>query len=176
MLIAAYSNIKSKPGMMTKGTDDVTLDGINKEWFLEQSDAIRKEQYQPKPSRRELIPKPNGKVRPLGISSPRDRIIQQSMKMVMECVIEPSFLDCSHGFRPRRSCHSSKRSGKGVTWFIEGDIKSFFDNIDHQILAKLINKHFEDTRLRNLYWKFVKAGYMEWDNRKIKRSTTRGYR
>lgn len=55
----------------------------------------------------------------------------------------------------------SKRSGKGVTWFIEGDIKSFFDNIDHQILAKLINKHFEDTRLRNLYWKFVKAGYME---------------
>lgn len=107
MLIAAYSNIKSKPGMMTKGTDDVTLDGINKEWFLEQSDAIRKEQYQPKPSRRELIPKPNGKVRPLGISSPRDRIIQQSMKMVMECVIEPSFLDCSHGFRPRRSCHSA---------------------------------------------------------------------
>jgi len=171
MLIAAYSTIKSKPGMMTKGSDEITFDGISKEWFEEQSKIIQSEQYQPKPSRREFIPKPNGKTRPLGISSPRDRIIQQSMKMVMECMIDPTFLDSSHGFRPRRSCHSALkeiRSWKGVTWFIEGDIKAFFDNIDHQILAQLINKHFRDTRLLNLYWKFVKAGYMEWDQRKIK--------
>lgn len=118
MLKAAYAILKSKPGMMSKGTDEETLDGIDTKWFERQSELIRKEQYQPKPARRELIPKPNGKKRPLGISSPRDRIIQQAMKLVMECKIEPTFSNSSHGFRPRRSCHSALReirNWKGVT-------------------------------------------------------------
>jgi retron-type reverse transcriptase len=109
MLIAAYLEIKSKPGMMSKGSDDETLDGINLEWFFETSRILRTEKYQPRPSRRVYIPKPNDKKRPLGIGSPRDRIIQQAMKMVMECKIEPTFLDYSHGFRPKRSCHSALR-------------------------------------------------------------------
>lgn len=171
ILKAAYNKLKSKPGMMTKGSDEETLDGIDHKWFEECSRLLKTERYQPKPARREFIPKANGKKRPLGISSPLDRIVQQAMKMVIESKIEPTFLDCSHGFRPKRSCHSALkeiRNWKGVSWFIEGDIKSFFDNIDHQILATLLKNHFSDTQLNNTYWKFVKAGYIEWDHRKYK--------
>lgn len=155
---------------MTEGVDKETLDGINDNWFEEQGERLRNEKYQPKPSRRIYIPKANGKRRPLGISSPRDRIIQQAMKMVLECKIEPTFLDCSHGFRPNRSCHSALkeiRKWKGASWIIEGDIKGFFDNIDHHILANNLMEHFKDVRLMNLYWKFVRAGYIEWDTNKI---------
>lgn len=169
-LRAAYADLKSKPGMMVKGTDKITLDGINEKWFEKTSEALRKEQYEFKPVRRVYIPKANGKKRPLGIGSPRDRIIQQAMKIVMESVLEPHFLENSHGFRPNRGCHTALktiREWKGVAWFIEGDIKAFFDNIDHKILESYIEEHFKDARLIHLYWKLVKAGYVEWDTRKF---------
>lgn len=162
----AYETIKSKPGNMVMGTDRVTLDGISEKWFNEISERITRERYQPLPSRRVYIPKPNGKKRPLGISSPRDKIIQQAMRLVLEVILEPKFLDSSHGFRPKRGCHSaleSIRSWRGVPWIIEGDIKSYFDSIDHHLLAGLLAKHFQEQRLFNLYWKMVKAGYVEWD-------------
>jgi retron-type reverse transcriptase len=82
----------------------------------------------------------------------------------MEEVLEPKFLECSHGFRPQRGCHSalrSVRSWKGVPLIIEGDIQSFFDSINHNLLAQLIKKYFDDQRLVNLYWKLAKAGYIE---------------
>ncbi len=99
-------------------------------------------------------------MRPLGISSPRDKIIQQAMRLTLETLLEPLFSDHSHGFRPSRGCHTALREvrdWKGVTWFIEGDIKGFFDNIDHHILEELLKAHFNETRLLHLYWKFVKA-------------------
>lgn len=168
-LRAAYIDLKSKPGMMVKGIDEITLDGINEEWFEKTSRELIREQYQFKPVRRVHIPKANGKMRPLGIGSPRDRIIQQAMKIVMESVLEPPFSDMSHGFRPNRGCHTALkeiREWKGVAWFIEGDIKAFFDNIDHNILEGLIEEYFKDARLIHLYWKLVRAGYVEWDTRK----------
>lgn len=155
---------------MVKGCDKETLDGIDLTWFVETNQNLTRESWLPKPARRVYIPKANGKMRPLGISSPRDKIVQQSMRMVLETILEPKFSDLSHGFRPARSCHTALRevrNWKGVIWFIEGDIKSFFDNIDHQILEKLISKHVNDKRLINLYWKFVKAGYVEWDSSKV---------
>lgn len=164
ILLAAYWMLKSKPGMMTKGSDQETLDGINMSWFEKISTDLVRERYQPKPARRIYIPKANGNMRPLGIASPRDRIVQQAMKMILECKLEGSFLTTSHGFRPNRSCHTALREirdWKGVAWFLEGDIKGFFDNIDHKILASLLEKQFKDARLMNLYWKFAKAGYME---------------
>lgn len=170
-LLMAYNSIKSNPGNMTPGSDNVTLDGLYQGWIDKMQKALRSESYTPKPARRVYIPKPNGKKRPLGIASPRDKIIQQSLKLILEYILEPKFSTLSHGFRPNRGCHSALReirSWKGVPWLIEGDIKGFFDNIDHHILESLLKNHFNDTRLFNLYWKLVKAGYMEWDSSKIK--------
>lgn len=95
---------------MVRGVDRETLDGLPIKWFEETSRILRKEKYKLRPSRRVYIPKPNGKWRPLGISSPRDKIIQQSLRVVLEVVIEPKFLDASHGFRPKRGCHSALKS------------------------------------------------------------------
>jgi group II intron reverse transcriptase/maturase len=85
--------------------------------------------------------------------------------MILESVYEPIFLDCSHGFRPKRSCHTALQSIKkgfnGSRWFIEGDIKGCFDNIEHNTLISLINKKVKDMRIIKLLWKFLKAGYME---------------
>lgn len=169
ILYLAYNSIKSNSGNMVRGSDKEILDGIDLEWFRKTKQLLIWEAWNPKPSRRVYIPKANGKMRPLGISSPRDKIIQQAMKMVLECVLEPHFSQYSHGFRPGRGCHTALkeiRQWKGVTWFVEGDIKSFFDNIDHHALEELLNEYFQDKRLINLYWKFVKAGYVEWDSKK----------
>lgn len=170
ILKIAYEKIKSNSGNMVFGVDKETLDGINEEWFHETSKNLRNESFKFRPARRVYIPKPDGKMRPLGISSPRDKIIQQAAKMVLELILEPKFSYLSHGFRPRRGCHSALREireWKGVTWFIEGDIKSYFPTIDHHILEGLLRKHFKDARFIHLYWKFVNAGYVEFDsNRK----------
>ena len=87
VLKLAYEVIKSKPGNMVRGTTKKTLDGITAEWFEKTSRALRKENFKFKPNRRVYIPKPNGKLRPLGIASPRDKIVQQAMLMVMETVL-----------------------------------------------------------------------------------------
>jgi retron-type reverse transcriptase len=106
-LRAAYEVIKSKPGNMVRGTTKKTLDGISLE--EKASHSLRAEKFQWKPNRRVYIPKANGKRRPLGIASPRDKIIQQAMNMVMETVLEPKFHNSSHGFRPYRGCHTALR-------------------------------------------------------------------
>jgi group II intron reverse transcriptase/maturase len=175
ILRLAYETIKSKPGNMVRGTSKETLDRISLQWFDDTSRRLRNESYNIKPNRRIYIPKSNGKHRPLGIASPRDKIIQQAMNMVMEVVLEPQFLDTSHGFRPKRGCHTALRelrTWRGVPWIIEGDIKSFFDSIDHHILEQLLEKHFRERHLFNLYWKFVKAGYIEFENKKRKYITS----
>jgi retron-type reverse transcriptase len=84
---------------------------------------------------------------------------------VLDAVYEPVFLDCSHGFRPNKSCHTALKNIRygfnGVRWFLEGDLRACFDNIDHTTLAKLIQKKIKDARLIKLVYKFLKAGYME---------------
>jgi group II intron reverse transcriptase/maturase len=147
---------------MTPGTDKETLDGISKDYFKKLSKSLIEESFQFKP--RVYIPKANGKMRPLGIPSPRDKIVQKTMAIILNAIYEPNFLDSSHGFRPNRSCHTcmaqiAKWSGTKLA--IEGDIKGFFDNTDHHVLASLLEKKVEDQQFMDLYWKLVKAGYVE---------------
>jgi len=167
----AYFHIKSKPGNMTVGTDGATLDGINTKFLTGLAESLHSSKYQPSPTRRIYIPKKNGKLRPLGIGSPRDKIIEQAFLFVLESVLEPKFSDHSHGFRPIRGCHTALkqlRTWNGVPWFIEGDIKEFFSSLNHHVLADRLKLHFNDTRLMDLYWKFVRAGYVEWDSNRRK--------
>ena len=162
---AAYQNIYAKPGNMTQGVDEVTADGMTLRRIDRLIDALRDESYQPKPARRIYIPKKNGKLRPLGIQSFDDKLVQEVIRMILESIYEDDFEDCSCGFRPGRSCHTAlmqiQRCFTGSRWFIEGDIQGFFDNIDHQVLIRIMEKRIHDDRFLRLIRKFLNAGYME---------------
>ena len=108
--MAAYHKIKSKPGNMTPGTDAGTLDGITQDRIREIIRSLRDTSFQFKPVRRTYIPKANGKMRPLGIPSPMDKLVQEVMKIILEPIYESIFKDSSHGFRPGRSCHSALKA------------------------------------------------------------------
>jgi len=174
LFLAAYHRIKSKPGNMTPGIDKETLDEISLEKIRRIIKSLKDQSFQFKPVRRVLIAKANGKQRPLGIPSPMDKLVQEVMRMILEQLYEPKFSEHSYGFRPGRGCHSAlKQIAKwnGVTWAIEGDIKGYFDNVDHNILANLLKKRINDTRFIDLYWKLVRAGYVENGNH---HGTTKG--
>ena len=161
----AYSNLYANCGSATVGVDNDTADGFSEEKINKIIKSISDESYKPKPVRRTYIQKTNGKQRPLGIPTFTDKLVQEVLRMILEVVYEPIFLDCSHGFRPKRSCHTAlnslKKGFNGTRWFVEGDIKGCFDNIDHNNLISLINSKIKDVRLIKLLWKFLRAGYME---------------
>lgn len=131
VLIMAYSKIKSKPGNMTPGTDSYTLDGIDIKWFERVSQELQTGTFCFKPSKRVEIPKSNGGSRPLGVVTPRDKIIQEAMRMVLEAVFEPNFSKHSHGFRPKRSCHSCLREIKNTFTYdlLNGLLKEILVNV-----------------------------------------------
>jgi group II intron reverse transcriptase/maturase len=162
----AYSNLYAKEGNMTPGTDGKTIDGFNIEQINEIIGNLKTETYYPKPSRRTYIPKKNGKLRPLGIPSFKDKLLQEVLRMLLVAIYEPIFKETSHGFRPEGSCHTAliqvKRDGSRTTWAVEGDIKGFFDNIDHEILLGLLAKKVADGRIIELIRRFLKAGYLEF--------------
>ena len=163
----AYKNLYANKGASTKGVDDDTADGFSEEKVSNIIAMLADETYAPKPVRREYIQKKqnSAKKRPLGIPTFTDKLVQEVLRMILEAVYEPVFSHCSHGFRPGKSCHTALNSLKkeftGVTWFIEGDIRGCFDNIDHHVLVDIINAKIKDARLIKLVWKFLKAGYME---------------
>jgi len=163
----AYQHLYANKGAGTKGIDDDTADGFSEKKIQTIIRSLSEETYTPKPVRRKYIQKRNGskKKRPLGIPTFTDKLVQEVLRMVLEAVYEPVFLDCSHGFRPNRGCHTALKSLKnefrGARWFIEGDIKGCFDNIDHTVLVGLVNKKIKDARVFKLIYKFLKAGYMD---------------
>ena len=161
----AYQNIYAKQGNMTKGIDDNTVDDMSNQRIVSIIEALRDETYSPKPVRRTYIKKKNGKLRPLGIPTFDDKLVQEVVRIILECIYEGHFEDTSHGFRPKRSCHTAighiTKHFTGMKWFIEGDIKSFLDNIDHDILINIMRERIDDERFLRLIRKFLKAGYCE---------------
>lgn len=166
MFFVAYQRIYAKQGNMTPGTDGQTVDQMSVRRIERLIESLKNETYQPKPARRVYIPKKNGKKRPLGIPAFEDKLVQEVTRMVLEAIYEGHFEYTSHGFRPNKSCHTAlthiQDKFTGVKWFIEGDIKGFFDNIDHNILMGILTERINDDRFMRLIRKFLKAGYVEF--------------
>ncbi|MCU6790212.1 Group II intron-encoded protein ltrA [uncultured Butyricicoccus sp.] len=165
MYCIAYQRIYTKQGNMTKGSDNRTIDGMTLKRIDSLINSLRNESYHPSPARRTYIPKKNGKKRPLGIPSFDDKLLQEVIRMILENIYEGQFEDTSHGFRPNRSCHTTlsciRRYYTGCKWFIEGDIESFFDMIDHNVLIDIMAERIKDSRFLRLIRKFLNAGYIE---------------
>lgn len=163
----AYKNLYANKGASTQGIDNDTADGFSKEKIDRIIQSLSDESYQPKPVRRKYIQKKGNskKKRPLGIPTFTDKLVQEVLRMILEAVYEPIFSNNSHGFRPEKSCHTALNSIKkeftGTTWFVEGDIKGCFDNINHHVLVDIIGRKIKDARLIKLVWKFLRAGYIE---------------
>jgi RNA-directed DNA polymerase len=166
--------------LASSGARTPGVDGVSKRMMEEnlqhELTTIRDEllagSYSPLPARRVYIPKANGKLRPLGIPSLRDRIVQRAMLMAMEPIWESDFHPASHGFRPARSVHHAVRmvrlqltaadeQSAAGRWVIEGDLASYFDTVHHRLLLKGIRKRIADQRFLALLWKFIKAGCVD---------------
>ncbi|KHD08550.1 hypothetical protein PN36_14080 [Candidatus Thiomargarita nelsonii] len=169
IFVLAYERIKSKNGNMTRGANNETLDGISPNWIDKTISELRTQKFKFSASRMVKIPKKNGNTRTLGIAPPREKVVQEVIRLILEAIYDAPegtiFQECSHGFRANRSCHTALKEVKskwnGTKWFIEGDISDFFDEIDHHVLIKLLGKKIKDEKFIQLMWKYIKAGYTE---------------
>lgn len=165
LFYVAYQKIASNGGSTTKGSDGRSIDEMSLARIETLIASLKDESYQPHPSRRVHIPKKNGKTRPLGIPAFEDKLVQEVVRMILEAIYEGHFETTSHGFRPKRSCHTAllhiQKTFSGAKWFIEGDIKGLFDNIDHDVLVGILRERISDDRFIRLIRKFLKAGYVE---------------
>lgn len=179
MFFTAYQRIYAKQGNMTLGTDGRTIDQMSIQRIDNLIVSLKNETYKPHPAKRVYIPKKNGKKRPLGIPSFEDKLVQEVTRMILEAIYEGYFEYTSHGFRPNKSCHTAlthiQKSFSGTKWFVEGDIKGFFDNINHEVLIKILKERIADERFIRLIRKFLNAGYMEdWKFHKTYSGTPQG--
>ncbi len=175
----AYANIYSFDGATIKGVDGVTADGHSVERSQEIMNQLRNGTYRPKPTRRVYIPKSNGKQRPLGIPTFTDKLVQEACRIILDAIYEPVFSKFSFGFRKGIGTHdaliSTQKRFQGTKWFIEFDIKGYFDNIDHHILVKLLKKKNDDERFIALIGWMLKAGYTEdWKFNRTHSGTPQG--
>jgi len=165
LYLKAYGRIYGNKGAMTHGVTDETPDGMSLEKIDAIIEALRYERYQWLPARRAYIPKKNGKKRPLGMPVWSDKLLQEVIRLILEAYFEPQFSDHSHGFRPKRGCHTALREvynkWKGTVWFIEGDISQCFDRLDHELLLNALEKHIHDGRFIAFMRGLLDAGYME---------------
>jgi RNA-directed DNA polymerase len=170
-LRVAHHSVNANQGRETAGIDGETMSHFNGnlEGNLEElRKQLKAKVFEPRPVQRVYIPKPNGKKRPLGIPGLRDRIVQEALRMALEPIWEADFSTHSYGFRPNRSTYdaiayignSLTGNGQAFQWIIEGDIASYFDTIPHRRLIKAIKKRVADRNIRELLWKFLRAGVM----------------
>lgn len=156
--------ISRNQGAHTPGVDGQTHADICGKLDLLR-DTLRNGEYRPKPARRVYIPKKSGKLRPLGIPTAADKLVQAMAARLLEQIYEPVFSDHSHGFRPGRSCHTAldevKHNWNGTKWIIEADIRGCFDNINHDVLMELLANKIEDRCFLKLIRSFLQAGYLD---------------
>lgn len=164
---AAIQAVKSNRG--APGIDKMTVDALEdyfKEHGREINNQIRAKKYQPQPVRRVYIPKANGKMRPLGIPTVVDRVIQQAVAQVLTLGYEQYFSEYSYGFRPGRDCHMAigkamEYLNNGYEWVIDLDIEKYFDTVNHDKLISILREHINDATTLHLIRSFLKAGVME---------------
>jgi len=166
LYLRAYGRLYRNAGALTEGIDGQTVDGMCMDRIHAIIELLRQEKFRWDPVRRVYIPKKNGKLRPLGIPNfDPDRLLQEVMRSILEAYYEPQFSPNSHGFRPNRGCHTALKdisiAWKGTKWFIEGDIKGCFDNIDHEILLSILREKIHDNRFHRLLHGLLTAGYVE---------------
>jgi len=179
LFLTAYDKIARNRGALTVGTENDTADGMSLKRIQRIIEDLRYERFKFHPARRIQIPKKSGGTRPLGIPNFTDKLVQEALRMILEAYYEPRFRDSSHGFRPRRGCHTAlanlRYKFKGAAWFIEGDIHGCFDNIDHEVLMAILARDIQDGRLLNLLRMGLKAGYMDdWQYNRTYSGTPQG--
>ena len=169
----AFLAVRRNTGSETAGVDGETMTDFSED--LEEnirtlSQQLNSETYDPDPTRRVYIPKGDGEKRPLSIPTVRDRIVQEALRMLLEPIYECDFSDRSFGFRPGRSTHDAisvvrkalaRASGAYKAWVIDADISGFFDTVDHVTLEQTLQDRITQEKVRDLIWKFLKAGVME---------------
>jgi RNA-directed DNA polymerase len=165
------------------GVDDVGWREYGEELqarLTELQEKIHRGSYHPRPVRRVHIPKPDGRMRPLGVTALEDKIVQHAVKMILEQIYEPMFLGFSYGFRPGRNQHDALDAlavalGRKVNWVFDADIASFFDSVSFEWVQRFIEHRISDTRFVRLILKWLHAGVME-DGKltKVERGTPQG--
>jgi len=167
VLWRAWEEVRRNGG--SAGIDGETIEAIarkGEDQFLQEIEQeLKAEQYRPLPVKRVYIPKGEGRERPLGIPTVRDRVVQQACKIVIEPIFEANFCKNSFGFRPKRSAQQAVKEIKTALirswWVVEADIESYFDAIDHEILLELVRRRINDRRVIKLIKKWLKAGVLE---------------
>lgn len=170
ILAEAWRRVKANKG--SGGIDKQTIEEIIHQYgeskFLNEIYLeIKHKMYHPQPVLRTFIPKGDGKVRPLGIPTIKDRVVQMATKMVIEPIFEADFKDCSFGFRPKKNAHQAmakiRKASKKAYWVVDLDIQGYFDSINHKKLMKLVEMRINDRRILKLIRKWLEAGVMEDD-------------
>lgn len=178
LYLKAYAKLYSNKGAMTPGATAETVDGMSMQKIEAIIKTLRDENYRWTPVRRVSIKKANGKLRPLGLPTWSDKLLQEVIRSLLEAYYEPQFSTHSHGFRPGLGCHTALievRTWTGTKWFIEGDISQYFDAIDHSTLVSILAEKIKDNRFLRLIQNLLKTGYMEqWKYNRTYSGTPQG--
>jgi group II intron reverse transcriptase/maturase len=166
LYLRAYAKLYPNKGAMTQGSTSETVDAMALTKINKIIEDLRQEHYRWTPVRRVYIPKKQkGKRRPLGLPSWSDKLLQEVVRQILEAFYDCQFSDHSHGFRPGRGCHTAlstiKQTWNGSRWFIEGDIKACFDQIDHGVLLSILGEKIHDNRFLRLIRHLLQTGYLE---------------